>query len=147
MGKEAEVNYGYPVQMADMRKGKWRFQELLAKGYTQEQLREEELKLWESVNKRVDAASKPPLVCPLIPDSQLLGFGWEWATYATSGSDEVIKLPAGIFPEVSTLVYLQNTHHAYEVCKKYFGSFVRETTFARELLNGISTNVVRQKKI
>ena len=146
MGKEEEPVYRYPTQMADMRKGKWRLQELLSKGYTQDQLREEELRLWECVNRQVDTAPEQPFVHPLLPGSELLGSGWEWATYTLPDSEDVIKVPAGIFPEVNTLLYLQNTHHGYELCKKYFGTFARDTRFSRTILQGVPTNVIRQRR-
>jgi hypothetical protein len=75
-----------------------------------------------------------------------LNYGWEWAVYAVS-ENEVVKVPAGIFPEVNKEQYLENTKNAYQVCKQYLGDFVVDTSFERRNLNGIETNVVRQRKL
>jgi hypothetical protein len=138
--------YGYPVQMADIRKGKWRFKDYIVKGYSVEQLKEEEMKLWKLVSHRADTAVPPPLSNPLLATSQLLGYGWEWATYAIGNERDVIKIPAGIFSEVETEEYLENTKFAYGKCEYYLAPYIRKTQFERRNIKGIDHNLITQER-
>lgn len=118
--------------MAGIKKGDWRLQKYIDKGYCPIKLAKEEYKLWKTVKKIADTSRKPPKTCNIYPGSKLIGNSWEWAVYELPNGKEVVKVPANVFLEVNEPEYLSNTKHAYEVCKKYLEPFVVKTSFKRK---------------
>ncbi len=139
--------YIYPVQMASIKRGDWRMQELMDKGTSLPRMRLEQHKLWKQVKKIADNAKKPPYKNKFFPGSQLIGHSWEWAVYVLPSKKEVVKVPANVFLEVNEPEYLSNTKDAYEVCKKYFKPFVVNTSFKRIKYDGKFINTIRQGRL
>ena len=135
--------FSYPVQMASIRENDWRMQKFLNKGYGLARLMLETGKLRLKIEIRLRTAPPPPKTCKFFPGSKLIGYGWEWAIYGLPGKKKVVKIPAGVFLEVNESEYLENTKFAYEVCKKFLGQFVVESTFERR--KGI--NMIFQRKL
>lgn len=135
--------FSYPVQMASIRENDWRMQRFLDKGHGPIRLMLETGKLRLKIEIRLRTAPPPPKTCKFFPGSKLIGYGWEWAVYGLPGKKEVVKIPAGIFPEVNEPEYLENTKFAYEVCKKFLGQFVVESIFERR--KGI--NMIFQRRL
>lgn len=129
--------------MASIRENDWRMQRFLNKGYGPARLMLEEGKLWLKIKARLKTAPPPPKTCKLFPDSELIGFGWEWAVYSLPDEKKVVKVPAGIFLEVNEPEYLENTKFAFKACKEFLGQFVVESTFERR--RGV--NMIFQKKL
>jgi hypothetical protein len=70
-----------------------------------------------------------------------LNWGWEWSVFRHN--DEIIKVPAGIFPDVSDPKYLQNAKHNYSVIQKYLDpAFLAKTEFCEG-----SPNIIRQREL
>lgn len=66
-----------------------------------------------------------------------LGAGWEWSVFKKN-DETVIKIPSGIFLEVNSSLYLQNTMKAYELFCHYFpSSYIAFSSFSR--VNGLNT--------
>ena len=60
-----------------------------------------------------------------------IGSGWEWSVFKKNAT-QVIKIPAGIFPEVQTEEYLINSRKAYNtVCEFFDRKFIANTHFER----------------
>ncbi len=139
-------SYQYSVQMASIKKGDWRLQEYIDKGYGPIRLLLENRRLWRTVKKIVDGSPMPPGTHVMFPGSKLIGYGWEWAVYKLPHKKEVVKIPAGIFREVNEPDYLENTKYAYRVCRKYLDKFVVESTFERRRFKSKYVNLVFQRK-
>jgi hypothetical protein len=56
-----------------------------------------------------------------------IGSGWEWSVFLKD-ADTVIKVPAGMFPEVDSPEYLQNMQHLYELLGKHYPDEMIATT-------------------
>ena len=67
---------------------------------------------------------------------QFIGNGWEWSVFRKK--DKVYKIPAGLFSEVNSEKYLQNTIIAYELLKTFYpNQFLPTTEFTRENNNNL----------
>jgi hypothetical protein len=139
--------YPYPVQMASIKKGDWRLQEYVDKGYGPIRLGLENYKLWRTIKKIVAGSSRPPKTCDIFPGSKLVGYGWEWTAYKFPYKKEVVKTPAGIFGEVNEPGYLENTKYAYQVCRKYLNKFTVKSTFERRRLKNKYINLIFQRML
>jgi len=137
----------YLVQMASIKKDKWRMQSFMDKGFSLEELEKEESKLWKQINKIVDETPRPLKTCDLFSVSKLIGHGWEWAVYSTSIKNQVVKVPAGIFLEVNNPEYLNNTEYAYRACQEFIAPFLAETTFERRETKVGPINMMFQKRL
>lgn len=137
----------YPVQMASIKKNTWRMQSFIDQKLSVEKLKKEEHRLWNKIKSIIDNSSSPPDTCDFFPGSKLLGSGWEWAVYELPNTPKIVKVPAGIFPEVNNQEYLENTEFAYEGCKKYTRPFVVESFFERKKIMGEPVNLIFQKEI
>jgi len=135
--------YFYPVQFANIEKDEWRLGKSVCYGKSNAMLILKENALWRQIEKIANEATPPPETHEAFSESRLIGHGWEWAVYQLQNENNVIKVPAGIFWEVNDVKYLENTEKAYNVCKKYLGELVVETSFERS--NGV--NLLRQRKI
>lgn len=133
----------YPVQMGSIAQDRWRMQSFIDKGLSLEALEKEENKLWNTIERIARGALPPPQTCDIFPGSDLIRYSWEWAAYVLPNSNEVVKVPAGTFPEVNDPEYLENTRYAYEVLKKFVEPFLVETFFERIQ----NVNVLRQRRI
>ncbi|MBM3208912.1 hypothetical protein FJZ40_01290 [Candidatus Shapirobacteria bacterium] len=136
----------YPTQMASIKKNKWRMQDSIDKKLSLGDLIREEEKLWKSIKKIADGSGSPSIHLKYFKGSKLLGYGWEWAVYEFNKT-EVIKVPAGIFPEVNNKDYFKNTNLAHNVCKKFLRDFVVESSFQRKKFDGNLINIIFQKKL
>ncbi len=68
-------------------------------------------------------------------DYEYIGSGWEWSVFYDRERNRVIKVPAGIFKEVNTQTYFQNTKVAYNLVRNYFpGNFIAVTSFPFDLV-------------
>jgi len=139
--------YSYPIQMASVKKEDWRLQDFINKGLTEKDLQKAEGKLWKQIEGIANKAKIPPREGSNFPGSKLLGYGWEWAVYELASSEDVVKIPAGIFKEVSEKKYLENTEIAYEVCKKYLKDLVLDTDFKRIDTKDRKLNTIKQRKV
>ncbi len=72
-----------------------------------------------------------------------LGSGWEWSVFKKD-KNTVVKIPAGIFPEVGEEKYLINTKKAYEKINIYFPP---EYIAKSEFLRNNSQNMIIQEFI
>lgn len=133
--------------MASIKKGHWRMQPFLDKKFNSIKLKKEEFKLWRQINNLVKSASPPAQSCIFFPNSKLIGSGWEWVVYELANKNQVVKIPAGIFPEVNDSEYLKNTKHAYQVCRQFIEPFVVKTTFERRKTKAGLVNMLFQKKL
>lgn len=139
--------YDYPVQMASIKKNDWRLRKLIDNGLSNEELQKAEDKLWKRIKEIANNAKNPPNHNTTFPGSNLIGHGWEWAVYKLPSNNNVVKVPAGVFREVSEKEYLENSKFAYKICKKYLGDYVLNTKFKRiQTING-SLNTIIQKQI
>jgi hypothetical protein len=85
------------------------------------------------------AKNCPP--CQTFQSYRYLNFGWEWSVF--EGGNEVIKIPAGIFPETSDPRYLASVKHNRSVICKYVGEqFIAKTDFPES-----QSNLIRQSKL
>jgi hypothetical protein len=76
-------------------------------------------------------------------DYPFLGAGWEWSVFRKD-AETVIKVPAGIFPEVNEPAYLANVEHLYTLLGEHFpAAMLAATVFRRE--EGL--NVLEQQYI
>lgn len=67
----------------------------------------------------------------VLEDYAHLGSGWEWSVFAKN-EQLVIKVPAGIFPEVNTPEYLLNAQKAYKLLSQFYpDDMVAKTEFLR----------------
>lgn len=137
----------YPLQMANIRKGVWRLQKSINRGLNKKELEKEENKLWRKVKKQVKKATKPSPTFSFFPGSKLLDYGWEWAVYSLPDQKNVVKIPAGIFPEVNQPGYLTNTKVAYQACLEFLQPFVLKTKFERKQTPLGPINMIFQKKL
>lgn len=137
----------YPVQMASIKKGRWRMQSFIDQGLNPKELEKEESKLWQRIKEIADNAPPPPKSCQIFPGSKLIGYGWEWATYSLPNKNQVVKVPAGIFPEVNDPEYLNNTKYAYQVCRRFIKPFVLKTIFERQETEIGPINMMFQKRL
>lgn len=136
-----EINY--PVQMGDIRPNHWR----LRNGNLLD-LYKKEVLLWNKLSEMAEKGGSPERKLSSIPGSHLIGYGWEWKVFGLENNPEIaIKIPRGIFPEVNREEYLDNTKYAYEICKKYFSSFVVNSKFERKNIEGIDINFIYQDRI
>lgn len=121
----------YPPTIGSIAKDYFRFTD--HKNASLADLRASELNLWDFV--QAQAAIKTPR--KEYSGLAFLGAGWEWSAFL-SGNNTIIKIPAGIFDEVSTPEYLANTQAAYDLTLKYFPTDnVAETSFTQ--IDGINT--------
>ena len=139
--------YAYPVQMASIKRDDWRLQDFIKKGFTEKDLQKAEGKLWKQIEGIANKVKIPPRESANFPRSKLLGYGLEWAVYELASSEDVVKIPAGIFKEVSEKKYLENVEIAYEVCKKYLKDLVIDTDFKRINTKDGKLNTIKQRKI
>jgi len=100
--------------------------------------------LWQVILKKQES-SKPLSV---FKNYKFINSGWEWSVFKKN-QETVIKIPAGIFPEVNTARYLSNTLFAYNKVKQYFpGDFIAGSKFYREKnLNIIEQEFLAGKEI
>lgn len=140
--------FDYPLQMADISKNSWRLKSLLDKNLSKQEIEKSENDLWKKIEK-IAENSPPPLNTLLDqPKSKLIGYGWEWATYSLPNlKNQVIKVPAGIFPEVNYPEYLKNTIAAHQVCQKFLKPYVARSSFVRKIISSVKTNVIYQEKL
>ncbi len=133
--------------MASIKKGQWRMQSFVDKEVSLIKLRKEEFKLWLQIKSLVKNAPSPAQSCIFFPNSKLIDSGWEWAVYELANKNQVVKIPAGIFPEVNDLEYLKNTKYAYQVCRQFIKPFILKTTFERRKTKLGLINMLFQKKL
>jgi len=131
--------------MANIKKGQWRMQAHINKGVSLKELKKEESKLSQQIKNIVDNASSPPQTCKFFPGSKLIGYGWEWAVYKLPDKNHVVKIPAGIFPEVNDPRYLDNIKFAYQTCRQFIKPFILKTTFERRETDIGPVNMMFQK--
>jgi hypothetical protein len=98
------------------------------------------------MKKMVDLSGTPEVSLPEFPGSKLLGYGWEWKVYGIKNSDIVIKVPRDVFPEINTVEYFNKLLHKYDLCMKYFNSYVAESQFERRILFNKEINIIYQNK-
>jgi hypothetical protein len=98
------------------------------------------------MKKMIDAASIPEASLPGFKGSKLLGYGWEWRVYGIEKSNIVIKVPRDVFPEINTAKYFDKLLHKYDLCLKYFNTYIAESQFERRELFGRETNIIYQNK-
>lgn len=61
-----------------------------------------------------------------------IGSGWEWSVFAKD-NNQVIKIWAGIFPEVNEALYLVESERNYRLLRQYYpATMVAQTTFVRQ---------------
>lgn len=114
----------YPRATACIRKDYYRLQEFI-QGKKEDESKKIEGELWTYVWQT--ALSKKP--CAQLENYKYLGSGWEWSAFLDLDR-KVIKVPAGIFPEVGTKEYFNNIMVAHDLIVKYFGTrFVAKTAF------------------
>lgn len=72
-----------------------------------------------------------------------LGAGWEWSVFKKNKGN-VIKIPAGVFSEVNSIIYLENTIEAYKLfCRHFSSDYIATSIFFRE--NGL--NIIEQEYV
>lgn len=68
---------------------------------------------------------------------EYIGSGWEWSVFRRD-ENTVVKVPAGVFPEVNDPIYLQNVEFAYSTITSVFPrEFVAYSRFYRK--EGLNT--------
>ena len=102
---------------------------------------------FEKMKRIVGSFSPPSKTLHFLPNTRLLGYGWEWAVYSV-GPDplKVVKVPRGIFPEINSSEYLDLNRNNYTLCERYLSGFVAESEFGRKRINGEVLNVIYQQK-
>jgi len=143
--KSKKINY--LTQMASIKKGQWRMQAHIDRRLNLKELEKEEARLWKQIKDIVDNASPPPQICKFFPGSKLINYGWEWAIYELPKKNQVVKVPAGIFPEVNDPEYLENTEYAYRICREFIKPFVLETAFERRDTKVGPVNMMFQRRL
>lgn len=114
----------YPRTTGSIQKDSFRFADYTKT--THEDLKARELDLWEFVQNH--SLLKEPV--KRYKDLEFLGAGWEWSAFRDG--NKVIKIPAGIFDEVNTPGYLENTKEAYTLLHQYFPTEnIAQTSFSR----------------
>lgn len=84
-----------------------------------------ENKLWNYILRR---ANERKVITEYL-GYQYIDSGWEWSVFRYT-EDNVIKIPAGLFPEVNTKEYFNNLKKSYQLILKYFKEkFVAATEF------------------
>ncbi|MFA9288760.1 MAG: hypothetical protein ACEQSA_02675 [Weeksellaceae bacterium] len=134
------------LQYGSIKPNNWRLQSFIDQQYSGDQLSHEEHLLWLEINNTVNSVSQPPQSWTHLPNSKLLGYGWEWAVYEIS-PDQVIKVARTAFAEVNDLRYLENAKHAYEICQQYLPNLILHTTFERIKTDQGDINTLKQPNI
>lgn len=130
-------NSNYPKSYASIRPGFYRLRDYL--DLSGKEIKRVENQLWNFILEKAE------LVEPIrkYKDYNFLNSGWEWSVFVEN-DQTLIKVPAGIFPEVNTPKYLDNTKFAYQKILQYFSpNFVAKSKFRRE----DKTNIFKQEYI
>lgn len=126
----------YPKSYGCIDKNKYRFEKYLE--LSNRSLRFVENRFWKFVAK-TSSENTPTVICNNL---KYVGSGWEWSVFLDK--NKIVKIPAGIFPEVNDIRYLNNTKTAHELILKYIPSkFVANTFFERK--NDI--NIINQEYV
>lgn len=76
-------------------------------------------------------------------DYEYLTSGWKWSVFKKPGGNAVIKIPAGIFPEVNDPIYLENSEDTYKKIEaSYPPELIAKAKFYRD-----DTNTIEQEFI
>ncbi len=115
----------YPKSWGTSDKDDYRLKDFLDK--SEKELERIETSLWNFIYNKAESSN----ALRKYKDYKNIGAGWEWSVFLKE--DKVIKIAAGIFPEVNDLKYLENTETAYNKLLNYFPeSFVAKTEFKRK---------------
>lgn len=120
----------YPKSYGNIKKD---FYRLSYSNKSQTEMEKIESALWKFVNIQVE--TNHPL--KKFRDHQFVSSGWEWSVFKKNDNN-VIKIPAQIFSEVSDKKYLENTEFAYKKISEFFPPrFLVKTSFER--INSLNT--------
>jgi hypothetical protein len=119
------TNLNYPKTYGSIQKGTYRLGAYLY--CLPDELENIEHYLWKFVTRT--ARTKRPVID--YENFQFIRAGWEWSVFQRDDKT-VIKIPAGIFPEICDPQYLKNTEFSYHQLLRFFPKhFVANTSFAR----------------
>lgn len=130
----------YPKSYGNIKKD---FYRLSYSNKSQTEMEKIESALWKFVNIQVE--TNHPL--KKFRDHQFVSSGWEWSVFKKNDNN-VIKIPAQIFSEVSDKKYLENTEFAYKKISEFFPPrFLVKTSFERvDDLNTITQEYIHGKE-
>lgn len=121
------TQYNYPKQFGSLLKNSYRLKDYLH--FEDAQLEEIFHSLEHFVLTQVE--SRPPR--REYKHYEYIGSGFEWSTFRYDDR-YVIKIPAGVFEEVNSPQYFENTEYAYGVLQHYYGkACVPHTIFERDV--------------
>lgn len=119
------TGHNYPKSYASIKPGNFRLHDSIAKNG--EDLEQVSYQLHEFCDERAKNTAPAKVYGNLL----YIGSGWEWSVFQKDEST-VIKIPAGIFPEVNDEQYLENSQEAYEMVMKYYpNECIAQTKFQR----------------
>lgn len=116
----------YPKSYASIAPGFYRLKNFL--DLSTEEIEQVENNFWNFIVKKADS-TKPR---KKFKNYKFLDFGWEWSIFIKNDTT-LLKIPAGLFPEVNTQKYLDNTKFAYQKILDHFPpEFVAKSKFQRK---------------
>ena len=116
----------YPKTYASIQQGDYRLQAYL--GGSPQEVDNIEGKLWDFITQQASTLRS----VTEYDSFPYIDSGWEWSIFQKDATT-VVKIPAGIFPEVDAEAYLKNTQYAYEALLRFFPqASIAQTVFLRQ---------------